>query len=60
MLLRTSMLAMLFFMASAAANPPAEIAFDEWSDAFNRNDRAALIEFNARRFGEPDHNIEYL
>ncbi|MEF3083377.1 serine hydrolase domain-containing protein [Luteimonas sp. SMYT11W] len=40
--------------------PPAEAAFEEWLDAFNRNDRAALTEFNARRFGEPEHNFEYL
>jgi len=42
------------------AKPPAERAFDEWLHAFNRNDRAALTEFNTRRFGEPEHNIEYL
>lgn len=36
----------------------AESAFDEWLDAFNRNNRAELTEFNAWRFGEPEHNIE--
>ena len=50
----------LCFMASVAAKPPAETAFDEWLDAFNRNDRVALTTFNARRFGEADHNIDYL
>jgi len=60
MLVRASMLAMLFLAASATAKPPAETAFDEWLDAFNSNDRAALTEFNARRFGEPEHNIDYL
>ncbi|UNK42137.1 beta-lactamase family protein [Luteimonas sp. S4-F44] len=47
-------------IAQALAKPPAETAFEEWLSAFNRNDRVALTEFNARRFGEPDHNIEYL
>jgi len=61
MLLRASTtMAMLVLMTSAASKPPAETAFDEWLDAFNRNDRTALTEFNARRFGEPEHNIEYL
>ncbi|WP_332079113.1 hypothetical protein [Luteimonas flava] len=47
-------------MTPVLAKPLAVTAFDEWLDAFNRNDRAALTEFNARRFGEPEHNIEYL
>lgn len=51
---------LLCFVTPALAKPPAETAFDEWLDAFNSNDRAALAEFNARRFGEPEHNIEYL
>ncbi|KPN17230.1 hypothetical protein AO715_03930 [Xanthomonas sp. Mitacek01] len=51
---------LLCLVTPALAKPPAEKAFDEWLDAFNRNDRAALTEFNARRFGEPEHNIEYL
>ncbi|MFL6585508.1 MAG: serine hydrolase domain-containing protein [Luteimonas sp.] len=53
--------ALLLCLATPAlAMPPAETAFDEWLDAFNRNDRASLAEFNTRRFGEPEHNIEYL
>ena len=51
---------LLCFVTPAWAKLPAETAFDEWLSAFNRNDRAALAEFNARRFGEPEHNIEYL
>ncbi len=51
---------LLCLVTPVLANPPAETAFDEWLVAFNRNDRAALTEFNARHFGEPDHNIEYL
>jgi len=51
---------LLCFVMQAFAKPPGETAFDEWLAAFNRNDRAALIQFNARRFGEPEHNIEYL
>jgi len=46
---------LLFLVAPVLAKPPAETAFDEWLDAFNRNERAALTEFNARRFGEPEH-----
>ncbi len=54
-------LALLVYLSTPVlANPAAEAAFDEWLDAFNRNDRAALTEFNARRFGDPEHNIEYL
>ncbi|MDR6990498.1 serine hydrolase domain-containing protein [Luteimonas sp. 3794] len=53
--------AMMFgLMASAAAKPPAEQAFDAWLDAFNRNDREALRAFNTRWFGDPDHNLAYL
>ncbi len=52
--------ATLFLTASAAAKPPAETAFDEWLVAFNSNDKAALTAFNQLRFGEPDHNIDYL
>ncbi|KPN17231.1 hypothetical protein AO715_03935 [Xanthomonas sp. Mitacek01] len=51
---------LLCLVVPALAKPPAETAFDEWLDAFNRNERAALTEFNTRRFGEPEHNIEYL
>jgi len=51
---------LLCLLTPAWAKPPAETAFDEWLDAFNRDDRAALTEFNARRFGEPEHNIAYL
>ena len=51
---------LLCLITPVLAKPPAETAFDEWLVAFNRNDRAVLTEFNARRFGEPDHNIEYL
>ncbi|MFL6585507.1 MAG: hypothetical protein ACJ8GV_01280 [Luteimonas sp.] len=51
---------LLCLVAPAVAKKPAETAFDEWLDAFNRNDRAALTEFSTRRFGEPEHNIEYL
>src|SRR5690606_18770358 len=46
--------------ASAAAKPPAETAFNEWLAAFNGNDKAAMTAFNERRFGEANHNIEYL
>ena len=51
---------LLCIVTPVLAKPPAETAFDEWLNAFNRNDRAALTQFNARRFGEPEHNIEYL
>lgn len=51
---------LLCLVPPVSAKPPAETAFNEWLDAFNRNDRVALTEFNARRFGEPEHNIEYL
>lgn len=50
----------LFLATPTLAKPPAETAFDEWLAAFNRNDRAALTDFNKRRFGEAEHNIEYL
>ncbi|VXC14053.1 conserved exported hypothetical protein [Luteimonas sp. 9C] len=56
----TSVGLLLCFVMPASAKPPAETAFEEWLDAFNRNNRAALTEFNARRFGDPEHNIEYL
>jgi CubicO group peptidase (beta-lactamase class C family) len=52
--------AMLLLAASAAAKPPAEKAFDEWLAAFNSNDKAAISAFNERRFGEANHNIDYL
>lgn len=52
--------ATLLLMASATAKPPAEAAFDEWLAVFNSNDKAALRAFNERRFGEADHNIDYL
>lgn len=51
---------LLCLVTAAFAKPPAETAFDEWLDAFNRNDRTALTGFNMRRFGESEHNIEYL
>ncbi|MGO3127031.1 MAG: serine hydrolase domain-containing protein [Luteimonas sp.] len=61
MLVRISAMAgLLFLTATVNAGPPAQAAFDEWLDAFNRNDRAALAAFNLHRFGDPDHNIEYL
>lgn len=52
--------AMLLLATSAAAKPPAETAFDEWLTAFNSNDKAAINAFNERRFGQADHNIDYL
>lgn len=51
---------MLFMMASAAAKPPAEAAFDEWLAVFNGGDEAAMRAFNERRFGEAGFNIDYL
>jgi len=51
---------LLCLVTPVLAKPPAETAFDESLDAFNRNDRTVLTEFNARRFGEAEHNIEYL
>lgn len=48
------------FVMPALAKPLAETAFDEWLGACNRDGRAALTEFNAHRFGEPEHNIDDL
>jgi D-alanyl-D-alanine carboxypeptidase len=55
-----STVAMFLLSASAAAKQPAEIAFEEWLAAFNSNNKGTLNAFNERRFGDADHNIDYL
>ena len=45
------MVLLLCLVTPTLAGLPAETAFDEWLDAFNRSDRVALTEFNAQDNG---------